>query len=88
MEAIIKTIDEEYECGLNLEKDFINKAIHPGAGRGAHMHVIGTKEVLKKSGGRCPHDKRQGVQIRRFKQGADWIREFRCPKGHIFQEVQ
>jgi hypothetical protein len=43
---------------------------------------------FKKSGGRCPFDGRQGVYLRRFFQAPYWIREYKCPKGHIFQETQ
>ena len=44
--------------------------------------------VLEKSGGKCPIDGKQGVLLRRYKEGAYWVREFKCPKGHIFSEQQ
>ena len=44
---------------------------------------------LKKSGdATCPYDNLNGVQLRRFKQGAFWVREFRCPRGHVWQRTQ
>jgi GNAT superfamily N-acetyltransferase len=45
---------------------------------------------LKKSSGdyECPYDGLPGVQLRRFKQGAFWVREFRCSRGHVWQRVQ
>jgi hypothetical protein len=47
------------------------------------------QEGLKKSGdATCPYDNLNGVQLRRFKQGAFWIREFKCPRGHVWQRTQ
>ena len=46
------------------------------------------EEVRKAGDATCPYDGQNGVQLRRFKQGAFWIREFRCPKGHIWQRTQ
>lgn len=47
------------------------------------------KVYLKKSGdATCPYDNLNGVQLRRFKQGAFWIREFKCPRGHVWQRAQ
>jgi hypothetical protein len=46
-------------------------------------------EPLIKTGGRCPHDGRQGIQIRRYRQyNGMWVRQYRCPDGHIFEEIQ
>ena len=46
------------------------------------------EEVRKAGDATCPYDGMNGVQLRRFKQGAFWIREFRCPKGHVWQRTQ
>lgn len=45
-------------------------------------------EVKKSSGITCPYDGLNGIQLRRYKQDAVWIREFRCPRGHVWQTVQ
>lgn len=46
------------------------------------------KDNLGKSGGICPHDGKRGVYLRRYYQAPYWLREYKCPAGHIFQEVQ
>ncbi len=46
------------------------------------------EEEVKKSGGKCPFDGKQGVYLRRFYQSPYWMREYKCPKGHVFTEVQ
>ncbi len=44
---------------------------------------------LKKSGYVCPMCGKSAVQVgSRYKQDHLWVRKFRCPKGHIFEEVQ
>jgi transcription elongation factor Elf1 len=44
---------------------------------------------LKKSGYTCPMCGKTAVQVGpRFKRDYLWVRRFRCPKGHIFEEVQ
>jgi hypothetical protein len=42
--------------------------------------------ILEKSNLECPFCKRPGTRLRRYKQGAFWIVEYRCPNGHIFQK--
>jgi hypothetical protein len=44
--------------------------------------------ILEKAGDKCPSCGRTGVQLRRFKEGPYWIREFKCANGHIHREVQ
>ena len=46
------------------------------------------EEVKKSGGGVCPHDGKRGVYLRRYYQVPYWIREYKCPSGHIFQEIQ
>lgn len=51
----------------------------------------GLEKSLAKAGSSdytCPYDGLSGIQLRRFKQGAFWVREFRCPRGHVWQRVQ
>jgi rubredoxin len=44
---------------------------------------------LQKSGVECPMCGKSAVQVGgRFKRDYLWVRRFRCPKGHIFEEVQ
>jgi hypothetical protein len=41
---------------------------------------------LVKAGIECPFCKRPGIRLRRYKQGAFWITEYRCSNGHIFSK--
>jgi len=44
---------------------------------------------LKKSGYVCPMCGKSAVQVGgRFKRDHLWVRRFRCPKGHMYEEVQ
>ncbi len=82
--------EEGLEEGLELPEGAEEPPVPPAIGYKNKKEENPKKkeEEVKKSGGKCPFDGKQGVYLRRFYQSPYWMREYKCPKGHVFTEVQ
>jgi len=74
------------KMGVDAAKaSFWNRIESEKWGGGINALTQQLNDILSKSAYLCPFDGKAAVQLRRYYQAPNWIREFRCRDGHIFQ---